>query len=92
MVFTIIMKLVLDLLIAIFGILPTLPAMPSVIVTAGNWVLTQVGNFTSVINMVFGSTLATAIFVIIIGLFTFEWIYHSTMWLLTKIGVLGIKR
>jgi hypothetical protein len=76
---------------AILGILPNVAATPDAIVSGGQWVTDQVANVISVLTMVFTAPLLTACVVCIVGMFSFEWIYHSVMWIIRKIPVVNIK-
>jgi hypothetical protein len=70
---------------------PTLPAIPSAISTAGAWVTDTIASVTSVLQMIYGSTLLTAIVLVIVGIFGFETVYHLVLWVLKKIPVINIK-
>jgi len=75
----------------IFYVLPTIPATPQAVVDGGNWVITTIGGVMGILNMLFTPTLMAAVVLIAIGIFNFEWIYHSVMWVLKKIPILNIK-
>jgi hypothetical protein len=76
---------------SIFFIFPTLPATPSAVSSAGAWVTDTIASVTSVLQMIFGSTLLTAIILVIVGIFGMETIYNTIMWILRKIPVINVK-
>lgn len=90
-----IIQFVLDILLGvvklIFSVLPTVPAMPSAITSASSWVTDQISNAMSIINMVYGDTLMAAITIVIVAMFTFEWLYHSAMWIIRKVPIWNIE-
>ena len=75
----------------IFSIFPDLPDTPQAIVDGGTWITDQIALVVSVLNYVFTPALMAATVVVIIGMFTFEHIYHGAMWIVRKIPVLNIK-
>jgi len=72
---------------AILGVIPNVPATPTAISTAGSWVITQVSNSMAFLTMIYGSTLLTAIIVVVVGMFSFEFLYHTIMWTVRKLPV-----
>lgn len=69
----------------------TVPAMPTPIMEALAWVS---GNLLPVVNVAryaLTPTFYTALFVIIIGLFTFDYVYGFIIWVLRKLPMLNIK-
>lgn len=90
MIFQFILDAILATVTAIFTVLPSAPALPSAISTAGTWVVTQVSNSIAFLNMIYGTTLLAAIIVVAIGIFTFEWIYHTVMWIIHKVPLIGV--
>lgn len=51
----------------------------------------SIASVISVLNWVFTPALMTAIVIIVVGMFTWEYIYAATLWLLRKIPVINIK-
>ena len=84
------LSVVIDVLEATLGILPNVPATPAAIVTGGDWVISTVDSVISVLKMIYGGPLLIAITVVIIGIFTFEWIYHTVLWVIHKLPFLNI--
>lgn len=76
---------------AIFGILPSVPATPDAIVSGGDWVINSIATVRSVLSLVYGDTLLIAIFVVVIGIFSFDSIYRLVMWVLHKLPVLNVR-
>jgi hypothetical protein len=71
--------------------LPTVAATPQAVVDGGQWILDTINATISVVSMVLTPTLTAACVVVIIGMFTFEWIYSSVMWVLRKLPMVNIK-
>jgi len=90
-IFQFILDTILTVIKGVFYILPTVPATPSAISTAGTWVTDQISGAMAVLNMVYGATLLAAIMVVIIAMFTFEWIYHTIMWIVRKLPMIGVS-
>lgn len=90
MIFTYMITALLALVSGIFSILPTVPPMPVAVTTAGVWVTDQITLVVGVLNMIYGQTLLAALMVVIIGMFTFDWIYHTAMWIIRKIPMINI--
>jgi hypothetical protein len=80
----------INVLETILSVLPTVPAMPSSIVTAGTWITDQIGNSIAFLNMIYGTTLLSAIMIAVVAMFTFEWVYHTTLWVIHKVPIIGI--
>lgn len=75
----------------IFGVLPNVAATPQSIVDGGNWIITTIGDFIAVLNMLFTAPLVAGTIIIAVGIFNFEWIYHTTLWIIKKIPMINIK-
>jgi hypothetical protein len=91
MIFTILVIGMLELVKLILGILPDAPATPSAVTSGGSWVTDQVGSVISVLNYVFTPALMTAVMVVVVAMFTWEYIYAAAMWLIRKIPMINIK-
>ncbi len=91
MILNFIIKGILGIVKTILGILPNVPATPTAVSSGGQWIIDQIAAVTSVLSMVYTDTLLTAIIVVILAMYSFEWIYHSTLWLLRKIPMLNIN-
>jgi hypothetical protein len=91
MIFNFIIHSMLLMVQSIFSILPTIPATPTAITSGAGWVTDQIVSIISILRMVYGSALLSAIVVILIAILNFEWIYHTSMWIIRKIPVLNIK-
>jgi hypothetical protein len=90
MIFLFLIKVILGLITGVFYILPSLPAMPSAVVTAGDWTATQITGAISILNMIYGTTLLAGMMVIIIAMFSFELIYRSSMFVLHKVPFINV--
>lgn len=75
----------------VFGILPSVPATPQSVIDGGQWITDQISAVISVLNMVYTPALLAATLIIIVGMFTFEWIYHTAMWIIRKVPFINIK-
>jgi hypothetical protein len=91
MIFNFMINILIGTVKLILGILPNVVATPQAIVDGGDWVITTISGVISVLSMVLSAPLLAACVVVIIGMFTFEWIYHSVMWILRKIPMVNIK-
>lgn len=91
MIFTFIIHALLSLVTTLFSVLPTLAATPEAVITGGQWVIDTIYGVVSMFRMIYGSALMTAIVVVIVGLFSFEWIYHTVMWIVRKIPMINMK-
>jgi len=91
MIINFIIHTILVTIQSIFSVLPTIPATPTALSDGGQWIIDQIVLLTSVLRMFLGTTLFTAIIVVLIAIFTFEWIYHTVMWIVRKIPVINIK-
>jgi len=80
----------LELLKMIFGVLPTLPAMPSAVTDVSSWFITMTSNVSAILDYLYGHYLYLALIGATILLFQFENIYHLTMWIIRKLPI-GIK-
>ena len=91
MIWNVVINAVFGVITTILGVLPNAPATPPEVSAAGAWITTQVTNVIGILNMLYGTALLSAIMLVIIAMFNWEWIYHSTMWLVRKIPVVNIK-
>jgi len=81
---------ILSVVETIMSIFPTLPPIDSSIVTAGNWIVTTVGEGAAFASFVYGSTLLAALVGVAIVVWAFEPIYHVVMWVIKKIPFLNV--
>ncbi len=91
MIVLLLIMLLISLVELILGVLPNAPATPSAVVSGGDWIVDSIASVISVLNWVFTPALMTAIVIIVVGMFTWEYIYAATLWLLRKIPVINIK-
>ena len=91
MIFTLMIVGLIALVQVIFGIFPNAPATPQAVIDGGSWITDQIGSVVAVLNYVFGSTLLAAIMVVVVAMFTWEYIYAAAMWLVRKIPMINIK-
>lgn len=66
------------------------PATPGSVSSAGGWIIKQVGSVIAILNWVFGNALLAAIMIVVIAMFTWEYIYAATMWVIRKIPMINI--
>jgi hypothetical protein len=91
MILNFIFSSIIGIVKALFTVFPTLPATPSAVTTAGSWVTDTIASVASVLQLIFGTTLLTAIILIVVSIFSFETVYHSVMWVVRKIPFLNVK-
>lgn len=91
MIFTAVVTLFIAMVSLILSVLPTVPATPTAISSGGTWATDQVAAVISVLNTILTPGLVAATMVIAIGLFTWEWVYGSILWVAKKIPVINIK-
>lgn len=84
-------RILVNIVMAFFSILPNVPATPADIISGGDWVIQQIVGTIAFIRTIYGNALLVAIVVVMAALVTFPWIYHSVMWILKKIPMLNIK-
>lgn len=85
MIVDFILGVLIGTLKAVLGVLPSLPAMPTAVVTAGDWALSVVGSGVFFLKYVYGSELLLAMLAVIVVLFNFEHIYHLVIWIWRKL-------
>lgn len=86
-----ILTAVQTLITTVFGILPNLPAMPQVIVDAGNWFVNTVTSMAHLFAYFYTPTFFNIVLVLLGLLLGFEQIYHLTMWIIKKVPVINVK-
>jgi hypothetical protein len=91
MIFTLMIVGLMALVDLILQILPTAPATPQTVIDGGSWITDQIGSVVAILNYVFGSTLLAAIMVVVVAMFTWEYIYAAVMWIVRKIPMINIK-
>lgn len=79
------------LLLGVFVILPPLPPTPQVLLDLSTSLADILFNTMYFMSHVLTKPLLLAILGVSMGLFLFQPVYHSVMWVLKKIPVLGIK-
>lgn len=90
MILMLIIAVFISLVELILGVLPNAPATPQAVTDGGAWIVDQIASTIAVLNYVFTAPLLAAIMIVVIAMFTWEWVYHSTMWLIRKIPALHI--
>lgn len=75
------------LVMVVLGILPDLPDMPSAIAAAAQSVTNWFQTTHDILVILLGQSFMSAAMVIIVGLFTFEYIYHGVMWVVKKLPI-----
>jgi hypothetical protein len=76
---------------AVLSVLPDVPPTPQAVIDGGQWVISTIGGVIGILNMIYTPAIMTAVVVIAVGIFNFEWLYHSVMWVLKKIPMINIK-
>jgi hypothetical protein len=89
-IFTLIIVGLMELVKLILGVLPNAPATPQSVIDGGSWITSQIASVIGVLNYVFGSTLMAAIMVVVVAMFTWEYIYAGAMWVIRKIPMINI--
>jgi len=83
--------LIMGAMIVLFDALPDLPSMPTAISTASEWTIDQIAGVISFLSMLYTPVLLTAIVLVIIALFSFEFLYRQFLWVIKKIPIINIK-
>lgn len=91
MIFMTIINAFFGLLQTVLGVLPNVAPIPVAVSTGGDWALAQVSSVISVLNVVFSPALMSGAVLIIVGLFVWEWVYGSVMWVVRKIPLVNLK-
>ena len=87
MVLELIWEALKALVMVVLGVLPDLPDMPSTIESAAQNVTGWFQKTHDILEIYLGQSFMTAALVIVIGLFTFEYIYHAVMWIIKKLPI-----
>ena len=85
MIFEYVILAITTIINFVLGLLPTLPPMPTVVTDATTFLLGIIENASGALSYLYSETLFDAIIVMMIALFTFEYLYHMIMWLIRKI-------
>jgi len=75
----------------VLGVLPNLPQTPQAVIDGGQWAIDQITAVGSLLEMIVSTPLLVATMVVVAGIYLFEFVYHSVMWVLKKIPMLAIK-
>jgi hypothetical protein len=87
MIFTALLSVVTSVVVWILNLLPSLPDMPQEIVTAAEWMVSQLESVYGVLAAIYSPGLLSAIATSLIALLLFEQIYHLTMWVIRKLPI-----
>lgn len=90
MIFMLMIAVVLELVKVILNVLPNAPATPPSVVEAGGWIIDQIASVVAIFNWIYTPPLLAAIMVVVVAMFTWEHIYHATVWLIRKIPMINI--
>ena len=90
MIFNVIFKSVVIFLEFVFGLLPSLPAMPKEIVEIFNGFVSYISGSIGIIKWLLSPALFNATIVLAIALLNFDYLFRLTMWLVRKLP-LGVK-
>ena len=91
MIFLLLLIMMFSVIELILGILPNAPATPAAVISGGDWMINTIGGVIAVLNYVFSPALMVAIMVVVTAMFTWEYIYSATMWLVRKLPMLHIN-
>lgn len=79
------------LILAIFLVMPDLPATPQVLIDSTDLLVNILSQFVGVYKYIMSPSLAFVSVTMIIAIFAFEPIYKIALWVLRKIPVFGVK-
>lgn len=79
------------LILAIFLVMPDLPAAPQVLIDSTDLLVNILSQFVGVYKYIMSPSLAFISVTMIIAIFAFEPIYKIALWVLRKIPVFGVK-
>ena len=79
------------LILAIFLVMPDLPATPQVMIDSTDLLVNILSQFVGVYKYIMSPSLAFISVTMIIAIFAFEPIYKIALWVLRKIPVFGVK-
>ncbi len=79
------------LILAIFLVMPDLPATPQVLIDSTDLLVNILSQFVGVYKYIMSTSLAFISVTMIIAIFAFEPIYKIALWVLRKIPVFGVK-
>jgi hypothetical protein len=79
------------LLTTVFIAMPPFPATPDILIDMSNQLAAMIHQAMGVITYLLSAPILYATVIVVIGVFTAEPAYHTIMWVLKKIPVLGIK-
>ena len=79
------------LILAIFLVIPDLPATPQVLIDSTDLLVNILSQFVGVYKYIMSPSLAFISVTMIIAIFAFEPIYKIALWVLRKIPVFGVK-
>ena len=79
------------LILAIFLVMPDLPATPQVLIDSTDLLVNILSQFVGVYKQSMSPSLAFISVTMIIAIFAFEPIYKIALWVLRKIPVFGVK-
>lgn len=71
----------------IFGLLPSLPQMPTEISSFGNYLIGIVASFSQLAVYIYGSTLFLAIVTLSVALIGFDQVYNLVMYIARKLPI-----
>lgn len=72
---------------AVFGILPDIPDLPSGITNVLDTGLDFISNGFTFVTYIFGSAYLLVVLPLLIILINFRWIYHLVMWIVRKLPI-----
>lgn len=91
MIFTLIIVGLLGMVKVIFGILPNVPATPTVITDGAAWMTDTIISVISFITYFVSAPLMAAVVLVSVAMFNFDWIYRTSMWIIRKIPMINMK-
>lgn len=69
----------------IFDVIPDVPAMPTELATAGDWVENSIADVAGLFSWAYGTALFVAMIAMVIVILNFEHLYYATLWVLRKL-------
>lgn len=85
MIVEFLLSAIMGVVTVVMNLIPDLPAMPSELVSAGGWLVSQVASVSGFLAWFYGQGLYIAMITVLIALLNFEFLYHATLWVLRKL-------
>lgn len=86
-----VLDVVVNLLMGLFSIMPSIPPLPEEVSDVFEWFISTVNGVIFFINAIFPLQLAIGLMSFVIAVKQFKWMKALLMWFIRKIPFLGIK-